>query len=72
MKTIQEFVQRTGKIKLSSKATKKLLSRLVREAFDKKGLTEYRAKELIVTAYVWGLDCLDSMLEDYELITFNF
>ena len=72
MKNMHEFVQRTGKIKLSSKATKKLVSRLVREAFDKKDLTEDRAKELIVTAYVWHLDCLDSMLEDYDLLTFKF
>ena len=72
MKTMQEFVQRTGKIKLSSKDTKKLVSRLVRDAFDKKDLSEYRAKELIVTAYVWRLDCLDGMLEDYDLLTFKF
>jgi len=72
MNTMQEFVQRTGKIKLSSKATKKLVSRLVREAFDKKDLSEDRAKELIITAYVWQLDCLDSMLTDYDLLTFNF
>ena len=72
MKNMQEFVQRTGKIKLSSKDTKKLVSRLVREAFDKKDLSEDRAKELIVTAYVWRLDCLNEMLEDYDLLTFKF
>ena len=69
---MQEFVQRTGKIKLSSKDTKKLVSRLVRDAFDKKDLTESRAKELIVTAYVWRLDCLYEMLLDYDLLTFKF
>ena len=69
---MNELVKKTGKIKLSSKSTKDLVSKLVRDAFDKPDLTEDRAKELIITAYVWHLKCLDSMLDDYDLITFKF
>lgn len=69
---IHEFVKKTGQIKLSSQFTKDLISKLIRAEFDKKDITEQRCNELIMTAHLWNLECLDGMLNDYDYINFNF
>lgn len=66
----QEFLAK-NKITISSKKSKKLLSELVRKEFDKPNITQSRAQELIATAFCWNLDCIESMMQDYQFETFE-
>jgi Sec7-like guanine-nucleotide exchange factor len=59
------------KIKLVNKKTKEIISRLVRAEFDKKNQTLDIAKELLLTAHVWNLPCLDSMMDDFHIEDFK-
>lgn len=58
------------KLKISSKKSKAIISRLVRQKFDS-DIKNDEAIELIAIAKCWNLDCLEEMLTDYETLKFR-
>lgn len=57
-------------LKISSKKSKAIISRLIRKEFDS-DITNDKAIELIAIAKCWNLECLDEMLTDYETLNFK-